>query len=145
MSKSAFIFINNENSTNSKIDNLQDVKNLLKEYIDVNKLTGKQLDWDYEKSSFPYMIKDNELGESWFYLYSDKPGYKMIIVGIAEKETEIIVGNEPQKELSKVIQFVTNDNSTQGDVTKAIELVKFIGKKLKTQVEFSNGRIMFNK
>ncbi|MDF2606933.1 MAG: hypothetical protein K0S34_1128 [Bacillales bacterium] len=142
MSKSAFIFINN---IEIPVDDLQDVKNLLKSYIDVTMLTGKQLDWSYEKTSFPYEIKDNDLNENWFYLFSDKPGYKMIIVGLTEKETEVIVDHKPQITSSKVIQFVINDQSTQGDATKLIELVKFFGKKLKTHVEFSNGRIMFNK
>lgn len=116
---------------------LDGVKEQLRQYREQMALTGRQLGWDYAEAAFPYEIKDKpEANGRWFYLKGTGPLYRHIVIGTGERT---------QDETASVpfIQVVLPDDATHGDKAKANELCKWIGNRLKAEVQLFNGRTIY--
>jgi hypothetical protein len=113
---------------------LEDVKQLLQNYIKMTCYTGQQLGWDYHRAAFPYDIKEQEQ-EGLTYLMlkgNDSTYYNYLIIGTGQEQQGI-----------SFIQVVLPSSATHGDKAKANEYCKFLGKKLKGELHLFNGRIIF--
>lgn len=133
MSKSAFIKL----VSGSKQDTvtLDDVKSMLDDYRQIQRKTGQQLDWDYEKVAFPYeVLEQQQDGVPYLLLKGKKPElYNHLILGISQdKETG-----------TPYIQVVLPKNATEGDRAKGNEFSRFIAQQLKGELHLFNGRIMY--
>lgn len=107
---------------------LDEVKQELQRYVEMTSNTGQQLGWSYARFAFPYEIVNHPEGKDrWFLLKGKEPGYRQIVVGVNQ-------GTE--------IEFLVPDGAPHGDVGKANEYVKFLGKSLKAQTRLFNGRII---
>lgn len=134
MSQSAYIRLVS-GSALADID-LNGVKEQLTHYKQQVALTGKQLGWEYEEAAFPYGIETKpEAHDQWFYLKGNNPMYKYIVFGTGRQEVEDAV--------VPYIHVVLPDGSTHGDKAKANELCKWIGRKLKAEVQMFNGRTIY--
>ncbi|MED4015499.1 DUF1885 family protein [Sutcliffiella cohnii] len=120
---------------------IDDVKELFHYYKDITSKTGQQLSWQYEESSFPYTIKENQDGAGkWFYLKGIEDRYKMILVGVGSQPSE---NNGEDEETLSYIQITLHDQSTHGDKGKANEFCKFIAKKLEAELQLFTGKVMY--
>jgi hypothetical protein len=120
---------------------IDEVKDLFHYYKDITGKTGKQTDWDYENSAFPYEIKEtSESMGKWFYLHSEHERYKAILVGVDQESLQNEDGTEREQ---TYIQITLPDQSTFGDKGKANEFCKFLAKKLQGELHLFNGRIMY--
>ena len=121
---------------------IDDIKELINEYKQSLSHTSKQLDWDYRKSAFPYILKETEEGKKkWFYLFSEEKGYHILGIGV---DYEYIKTNEEVKQKIPYIQISLSKHSTTGDKSKAKEFAKFLSKKLKGELHLFNGRVIHN-
>lgn len=147
MEKSAYIKLV-EGSTQAKID-LQGVENLLRQYQEMLKKTGQQLDTDYTQWAFPYQMEKKNDGEHhWLQLTSKEPmKYKYILMGVGNEEVIVPAENEenanPQTITRSYIQVVLPDVAMQSDKGKANEFCKFMAKQLKAELHMFNGRILY--
>jgi hypothetical protein len=134
MSQSAYIkFV--EGSAVSSLS-LDELKDLLLKYKEQLTLTGQQLDWEYGDKGFPYTIETKPEGEGkWFYLKSTNGYYRYILAGVG---TEEVNGKERH-----FVQIVLPEGSNHGDKSKANEICKHLGKRLKAELHLFNGRIMY--
>jgi hypothetical protein len=124
-----------EGSAVSEIQ-LEDVKQHLLQYKEQTSLTGQQLDWDYAEAAFPYTVEAKPEAEGkWFYLKGKNRQYEHIVFGIASE-----MGHEQARHY---IQVILPKESTHGDKAKANEFCKYLGRKLKAEVELFNGRKMY--
>ena len=115
---------------------LEDVKEQLRQYREQLELTGQQLGWNYADAAFPYEVEEKpEAQNRWFYLKGKVPPYKYIVFGTGQRE-------EGETKVH-YIQVVLPDGATHGDKSKANELCKWIGKRLKAEVKLFNGRTMY--
>lgn len=134
MSQSAYIKLV-QGSERSSIT-LEEVKELLHTYTEQTAKTGEQLDWSYAEAAFPYTIEAKPGSEEeWFYLKGNHPYYKYMIFGVGTEARE-------EDEVAH-IQIVLPDNCTHGDKSKANELTKHLGRKLKAETHLFNGRVMY--
>jgi hypothetical protein len=118
-----------------------EIKELFRYYKDITSKTGKQLDWKYEDSAFPYDIKEEPSGKgSWFYLHSNEDRYHAILLGVDQEEIVDMDGIESKQ---TYIQVTLPESSTFGDKGKANEFCKFLAKKLQAELHLFNGRIMY--
>ena len=126
-----------------KIDiTIDDIKGLINEYKQSLSHTSKQLAWDYNKSAFPYSLKETEDGKSkWFYLFSEEKGYHILAIGV---DYEYVKTYEDLEQKIPYIQISLSKHSTSGDKAKANEFAKFLSKKLKGELHLFNGRIIHN-
>lgn len=122
----------------------EEVKDLFRYYKEITAKTGEQLGYPYDEDAFPYEIKEKEEEkDKWFYLESDKPDYKYILIGVDSEEVE---DDDGAKRTQYYVQITIPETATVGDKAKANEFCKFLGKKLKGELHLFNGRIMyFNK
>ncbi|TLS37691.1 DUF1885 family protein [Pseudalkalibacillus caeni] len=133
MGKSAFVKLVTD-SLKQEIT-IEEIKALLKSYIDHTYKTGEQLNWSYMQAAFPYQIEETSEGRNkWFYLKGNTSGYYYIVVGL-DKQNENNAG--------PVIQIALPEKSTHGDKGKAIEFCKYIASKLQGELTLFNGRKMF--
>lgn len=131
MSKSAFIKL----VPGSKYSSIseKELVELLNYYQEMTKLTGKQLNWDYQAAAFPYdMIEKEQDGTKYLLLQGKDPHlYRYLILGIDQSK------DTPQ------IQIVLPTQATHGDLAKANELARFIAKQVQGELHMFNGRIMY--
>ncbi|OGX60807.1 MAG: hypothetical protein A2189_04590 [Paenibacillus sp. RIFOXYA1_FULL_44_5] len=115
---------------------LNEVKEQLVKYQEQTSLTGKQLDWDYKDSAFPYSIEDKPEAEGkWFYMKAQDPKYKHIVFGIGKEQID--------EQETHYIQVALPEGSTYGDKGKANEFCKYLARQLKAELHLFNGRIMY--
>ena len=134
LSQNAYIRLVEGSATQSLT--LEELKEQLQAYQDQVSNTGKQLDWNYAEAAFPYTIETTPDGEGkWFYLKGTNELYKHIVFGVDCDEDE-----ENQR---CFVQVVLPDNSTHGDKAKGNELCKYLGKRLKAELQLFNGRTMY--
>ncbi|MBM4764359.1 DUF1885 family protein [Bacillus sp. B15-48] len=120
---------------------VDELKSLFSYYKEITTKTGKQLDWEYDYSAFPYEIKETENGKGkWFYLHSNHDRYHAILLGIDQEKVITEDGSEHEQ---TYIQVTLPDSATFGDKGKANEFCKFIAKKLNGELHLFNGRIMY--
>ncbi|WP_213525763.1 DUF1885 family protein [Paenibacillus sp. J31TS4] len=134
MAQSAYIKLVDGSAVSSLT--LDEVKEHLLHYKDQLALTGKQLGWGYEEAGFPYSIETKPDAEGrWFYLKGKENRYRYIVVG---------VGQETSGETEQgYIQLVLPDDATYGDKSKANEIGKHLGRRLKAELHLFNGRVMY--
>lgn len=119
----------------------EEIKELFHYYKDITSKTGKQLDWQYEASAFPYEIKEEQTGKgTWFYLYSNQDRYHAILLGVDQENIVDSNGNESKQ---AYIQITLPESATFGDKGKANEFCKFLAKKLQAELHLFNGRVMY--
>jgi hypothetical protein len=136
LGKSAYItFV--EGSTVQQVS-LNDVKEMLNQYIVRAKKTAEQIDYPYEEVAFPYTIEEKpEAQGKWFYLKGTNPKlYKYILFGVGSRPTED--GSEQH-----FIQVTLTDFSTAGDKGKANEFCKYLAKHYKAELTLFNSRKMY--
>lgn len=130
MSKNAYIKL--VNGSNKQSITISEVKGLLRDYSELNKKTGKQLDWIYDHYAFPYHITETLAGEGkWFYLTAEAEGYYLLAVAVDKDED------------GEYVQVTLSEKSTFGDKAKAVDFCKFIGDKLKGEVHLFNEKVMY--
>lgn len=118
-----------------------ELKELFYYYKDITSKTGKQLDWKYENSAFPYEIKEKEEAKGvWFYLQSHQDRYHAILLGI---DHETVLDENGIEKKQNYIQVTLPESATFGDKGKANEFCKFLAKKLQAELHLFNGRIMY--
>lgn len=111
---------------------LDEVKEVLNNFVEKTRKTGNQIGWAYEEFSFPYEIVETpESQGKYFYLKSTEEGYGLIAVAV-DKEDDC-----------EYIQFSLTDYSTFGDKNKAIDFCKLFGEKLKAEVHLFNEQVMY--
>lgn len=138
MGKSAYIYLV-ENSKKQELQ-LDDVKELLNYYQEITTKTGEQLQWEYGKHSFPYTVEEQkDQNGHYLILRGQDDGYRYILIGVGSVVKQTEGGTTEQF----YVQLTLPDNSEQGDVGKAVELAKFLGKKLEGELQLFNGRIMY--
>ena len=119
-----------------------EVISLFSYYKEITSKTGKQLDWNYESSAFPYELKETDNGKgSWFYLKSDQDRYHAILLGVDHEKVQDENGVERAQ---TYIQITLPETATAGDKGKANEFCKFLSKKLQGELHLFNGRIMYD-
>ncbi|WP_409305270.1 DUF1885 family protein [Peribacillus sp. SCS-155] len=120
---------------------LDEVKELFNYYKEITGKTGRQVDWNYENSAFPYEIKETaDSGGKWMYLHSTADRYNLILVGV---DQEIIAHDSENERIQTYIQVTLPESSTFGDKGKANEFCKFLAKKLKGELQLFNNRVMY--
>ncbi|MDX8359931.1 MULTISPECIES: DUF1885 family protein [Bacillaceae] len=121
---------------------LDDVEDLFEYYKEITNKTGKQLDWKYDDSAFPYRItKINDGNNDLFHLQSEHKQYKSIIVGIGNESIEDMDSKEVRQQ--QYIQVSLLKQSTHGDKGKANEFCKFLAKKVSGELHLFNGRTIY--
>lgn len=108
---------------------LEDVQQLFTYYRSITAQTGKQLNWNYEESAFPYEII--QTSETTLHLKSGHDRYRSIYVGIGKE-------NEQQ-----FVQITLPASATFGDKGKANEFCRYVAKKLEAELQLFNGRTMY--
>lgn len=108
---------------------LEDVQQLFTYYRSITAQTGKQLNWNYEESAFPYEII--QTSETTLHLKSGHDRYRSIYVGVGEE-------NEQQ-----FVQITLPAGATFGDKGKANEFCRYVAKKLEAELQLFNGRTMY--
>lgn len=108
---------------------LEDVQQLFTYYRSITAQTGKQLNWNYEESAFPYEII--QTSETTLHLKSGHDRYRSIYVGIG-KENE-----------QHFVQITLPASATFGDKGKANEFCRYVAKKLEAELQLFNGRTMY--
>ncbi|MEE6452097.1 DUF1885 family protein [Gottfriedia acidiceleris] len=109
--------------------NLELINNLINDYIQSSTKIGQQLDWNYERVSFPYTISNKKLDDQdALYLQSNDSRYKHFVVSIQD---------------DKNIVITLLPNSTYGDKGKANELCRYLAQKIEAKLELFNNRIMY--
>ncbi|PET54618.1 hypothetical protein CN514_18095, partial [Bacillus sp. AFS001701] len=99
------------------------------DYIQSSTKIGQQVDWNYEKVSFPYTISNKKLDDQdALYLQSNDSRYKHFVVSIQD---------------DKNIVITLLPNSTYGDKGKANELCRYLAQKIEAKLELFNNRIMY--
>ncbi|MCM3672822.1 DUF1885 family protein [Peribacillus simplex] len=120
---------------------IEDVKELLNYYQMITAKTGRQLDWDYDKKAFPYVMKEPErMKDKAIYLQSKEDRYHMILIGV---DQEVVKDEDGSERIQSYIQFTLPETATFGDKGKANELCKFLAKKLRAQLHLFNKRVMY--
>ncbi len=135
MGKSAYIkFV--EGSAVQQVT-LNEVKEMLNQYITRTKKTADQLDWSYDEVAFPYTIHEKpEAQGSWFYLKGTDPKlYQYILIGIDSRAAE--------DHEEHYIQITLTDISTSGDKGKANEFCRYLANCYKAELTMFNGRKMY--
>jgi hypothetical protein len=153
MGKSAYIkMVDGSKKQSLTID---DLKQILHQFVERAKRNGQQLGWPYELAAFPYEIKQKPEARDWFYLKGKERNYRYIIFGVQTERVEVrkevpkTGGEKGEKETivqqveRSTIQVVLPDGHTQGDSNKASELCKFIAKQLDAELILFNGRILY--
>lgn len=108
---------------------LEDVQQLFSYYKSITSQTGKQLNWSYEDSAFPYeMIQTSE---TTLHLKSSHDRYHSIYVGVGEENEQHFV------------QITLPESATFGDKGKANEFCRYVAKKLEGELQLFNGRTMY--
>src|SRR4051794_1158567 len=74
-------------SSAKKSITLDELKEYFHYYREITSKTGKQVNWKYDETAFPYEIKETPEGSGqWFYLSSTDPGlYYAIILGVGQE------------------------------------------------------------
>ena len=135
--KSAYLKLK-ESSTKQQIS-LNEVKEMIKMYIERTTKTGEQLGWEYGEAAFPYAIEEKEEGNTkYLYLKAKNEMYNYLIVGVGKEEADGAAQDYIQ------IVLPDEDYRTPGDQNKAGELAKYMGKYLKAELHLFNGRIIYN-
>jgi len=120
---------------------VEEVKELFHYYKDITSKTADQLNWQYDRSAFPYEIKEKEEAKNqWFYLHSEDNRYYAILIGV---DKEIIQDEDGTQRIQTYIQVTLPEQSTFGDKGKANEFCKFLAKKLQGELHLFNERIMY--
>lgn len=135
MGKSAYItFV--EGSVVQQVT-LDEVKEMLTQYITQAKKTADQIDFAYNEVAFPYTLHEKpEAKGTWFYLKGTEPRlYQYILIGVGSRPAE---GREEH-----YIQITLTDISTAGDKGKANEYSKFLAKSFKAELTMFNGSKMY--
>lgn len=135
MGKSAFItFV--EGSAVQQVT-LDEVKELLNQYITQTKKTADQIDFAFNEAAFPYTLHEKpEAQGQWFYLKGTNPKlYQYILIGVGSRPAE---GREEH-----YIQITLTDISTAGDKGKANEFSRYLARKYKAELTMFNGRKMY--
>ncbi len=105
------------------------LKNLINDYIQSSAKIGQQVDWNYERVSFPYNVSNKKLDEQdALYLKSNDSRYNHFVVSIQD-DKHIIITLLP--------------NSTYGDKGKANEMCRYLAQKVEGKLELFNKRIMY--
>jgi hypothetical protein len=119
----------------------EELKNYFEYYKEITSKTGKQLDWNYDNSAFPYELKEHESSQGkWFYLSATHDGYYAILIGIDQETVRNEDGTENEQ---TYIQFTLPERAETGDKSKANEFCKFLAKKLQGELHLFNGRVMY--
>ncbi|MCF6093538.1 DUF1885 family protein [Microaerobacter geothermalis] len=137
MGKSAYIkFVEGSSQQKATVD---DVKDMLNQYIERTSKTGDQLSWHYGDTAFPYTLEEKPEGRGkWFYLKGKDPKlYKYIIIGVGSEQVEA------DGEVQHYIQIVLPEGSTAGDKGKANEFCKYMARYYKAELHLFNGRVMY--
>lgn len=108
---------------------LEDVQQLFTYYKSITAQTGKQLNWSYEESAFPYEII--QTSETTLHLKSSHDRYRSIFVGVGEENEQHFV------------QITLPESATFGDKGKANEFCRYVAKKLEAELQLFNGRTMY--
>ncbi|MEQ6388973.1 DUF1885 family protein [Bacillaceae bacterium S4-13-58] len=138
MGKSAYIYLV-ENSKQQELQ-LDDVKELISYYQEITSKTGEQLQWEYSKHSFPYTVEEQkDQNGHYLILRGQDDRYQYILIGVGSVVKQTKDGTNEQF----YVQLMLPDNSEHGDLGKANELAKFLGKKLEGELHLFNGRIMY--
>ncbi|MEC1721026.1 DUF1885 family protein [Schinkia azotoformans] len=139
MSRTAYIkLVPASNKQEVTIDDLRDYLNY---YQEITSKTGEQLGWNYENSAFPYEIKEREYSNhEWFYLKGTSDRYNFILLGVGSEEIKEEDGSARKQNF---IQVALPESANFGDKNKAVEFIKFLGRKLNGEVHLFNGRIMY--
>ncbi len=139
MSRTAYIkLVPASNKQEVTIDDLRDYLNY---YQEITSKTGEQLGWDYENSAFPYEIKERgDSNHEWFYLKGTSDRYNFILIGVGSEEIKEGDGSARKQNF---IQVALPESANFGDKNKAVEFIKFLGRKLNGEVHLFNGRIMY--
>jgi hypothetical protein len=121
---------------------LDELKEYFHYYKEITSKTGKQVNWEYGETAFPYELKETSEGKGqWFYLSSANPElYYAIILGVGQEAVEADDGTTA---LRQYIQVTLPEGATAGDKGKANEFCKFLAKKLQAELHLFNGRIMY--
>jgi hypothetical protein len=120
---------------------IDELKDYFEYYKEITTKAGKQVDWNYSESAFPYVIKETAEGKGkWFYLSATQDGYYIILVGIDQETIQTESGETVEQ---TYIQITLPEKSTAGDKGKANEFLKFLAKKLKGELHLFNGRVMY--
>lgn len=139
MSRTAYIKL--VPASNKQEVSLDELKELFNYYKEITSKTGEQLHWDYEKSAFPYEIKEKEdANHEWFYLKGTSDRYNYILLGVGFEEVKDEDGATRKQNF---IQIALPETALFGDKNKAVEFAKFLGKKLNGELYLFNGRIMY--
>src|SRR6185437_6467528 len=92
---------------------IEDVKELFRYYKNITGKTGKQLDWQFGETAFPYVIRETDAGQGkWFYLHSDHDRYNAILIGI---DHETLRNENGEERKQTYIQITLPEQSTYGD------------------------------
>jgi len=137
LGRSAYIKLVN-GSTQQEIT-IEEVKGLLEQYISRSQKIGEQLDWDYEVSSFPYTLQERSKdGEKYIQLTASDPLYNFLLIGVGKEDID--------GETRSYVQVTMPDEEhrSPGDVGKANEFTKYLGKYLKAETHLFNERIIYN-
>ncbi|WP_243290855.1 DUF1885 family protein [Bacillus sp. FJAT-47783] len=105
---------------------LQDVEQLLTYYKEITAKTGEQLNWGYGEYAFPYKLQ--LIDHKYYILASNQKDYSKMYFGVENDHT---------------IVCILPPRATYGDKGKAVELCKFIAKKLAGRLQLFNGRTMY--
>ncbi|TCS84456.1 uncharacterized protein DUF1885 [Tepidibacillus fermentans] len=118
---------------------IEDVKNLLDQYVSRMTKLGDQLDWEYEKSAFPYTVQEKmQDGEKYLQLTATDPLYTFLLIGVGKEEADGKTRHYVQ------VTIPDEEHRTPGDVAKGNEFTKYLGKHLKAETHLFNGRIIYN-
>lgn len=108
---------------------LGDVQQLFTYYQTITAQTGKQINWDYAHSAFPYeMIQTSD---TTLHLQSNHDRYRSIYIGVGEENEQHFV------------QITLPESATFGDKGKANEFCRYVAKKLEGELQLFNGRTMY--
>ncbi|WP_419883701.1 DUF1885 family protein [Peribacillus sp. B-H-3] len=139
MPESAFIKLVPQ--SNRQSITLEEVKDLFRYYKSLREKTGKQIDWDYQNSAFPYKMEVvDQSQEKWIRFVSNQDRYNGMLAGINTEKIEDKTGTE---RFQPYIQIKLVPASTYGDKGKANEYCRFIAKKLNAELHLFNKRIMY--
>jgi hypothetical protein len=109
---------------------LEDVISTLQYYQEITAKTGVQLNWDYSRYAFPYVIeiKENN-GDKYLLLKGQLDRYYAILIGVNASIE------------NPYIQITLPNRSTFADKGKANEFAKFLAKKFNGKLTLFNGKM----
>ncbi|WP_181348969.1 DUF1885 family protein [Thalassobacillus sp. CUG 92003] len=129
MEKQAVLYVNK-----SKIEDSLEVtlQRLLQDYESVKKKTGDQLGWAFEHRAFPYTIERIS--------HDDHEG--LLLQGKNKDYHQIELVTSTPSTQQPLVYINLHEKATHGDLSKAIELAKFIAERICSKLQLFNGRVM---